>query len=87
MSKFKSCWPDELGTEDESNKWETFQIKLYGEEAGDYVEDWQEVKVILKLAGYQLVKTQQIEELKQKTEKLKKENDKLKAELYKLDVI
>jgi len=54
--EIKSCWPEEIGT-DEIQDWDSFEIRLWSSQAGDFVEDWGGVKAVLANAGYTLVKT------------------------------
>lgn len=57
---FKGNWPDEYENgelaEDSPVGWETFEIRLFGTEAGDFVDDPEEVKATLARAGLKIVK-------------------------------
>jgi hypothetical protein len=50
--------------ETEEPSWERFTLVLNGEEAGDHLESWQEVRRVLAEAGLRLVRIDTGEEVK-----------------------
>ncbi len=63
----KGYWPHELnqGGKTESDNpeedyppWEDWSMVLFGSEAGDYLEDEEDINLVLKSMGYRLVKSE-----------------------------
>lgn len=48
-------WWEEAEKEDVSEPWELFRVALYGDEAGDFTANRDEISRILRASGYELV--------------------------------
>ena len=58
---FKGNWPDEYNKDGKLDGnspigWETFEIRLFGTEAGDFIDEPGEVEATLARAGLKIVK-------------------------------
>lgn len=55
--KFKGWWDKKGEIQDMPKPWETFEIRLFGIRAGDWISNSKDVRRILKEAGLDTVKT------------------------------